>query len=396
MNKKNICFLVTNIFDLGGVQRVVSVLSNELIKTYNVDIVCVAKNVIEDRTVYNLNKDITVHIKPDLLDKNIFARIYSRFIREINSRSKIFENKKNLNYLINIYYPKKHQERLIKFINSKDYDIVIGVEGYLSIILGIIAPKINPKTIGWQHNSFDAYLKNKNRYYWKQNEIFKRFIPQLDRYVVLTNHDKEMFVKNLGIKSNVIYNPKSFTSNLKSSVNNQRFLAAGRFTYQKGFDLLVESFYEFSKHNSEWKLVLVGEGEDRDKIKSLIENYGLQDRISIEPFTNNIQKYFLNSSGLLLSSRWEGMPMIVLESMELGVPIISYKISSSKELIENNVDGILVNKFDTKEFAQAMIKLANSYELRKEMSCNAINKSKSFQIDVISLKWKEIFYELLN
>ena len=69
------------------------------------------------------------------------------------------------------------------------------------------------------------------------------------------------------------------------------------------------------------------------------------------PFTSDIQHYFLKSSVLLLSSRWEGMPMIALESLEMGVPIVAYEITAMREIVDNYREGIIVEKFDTSKFA---------------------------------------------
>ena len=273
---------------------------------------------------------------------------------------------------------------------SNKFDVVIGVAGEYSLLLGTISDKINAKTIGWQHNSFDAYLRNEKRYFWNQDQLFKNYISNLNEYIVLNDYDKEMFKKEFNIDSKVIYNPKSFISNEKSKVDNKQFLAAGRFNYQKGFDLLIEAFNLFSKLNSDWNLVLVGEGEEKDKIQNLINKYNLNDRIILKPATDNIKQYFLKSSILLLPSRWEGMPMIVLEALEMGMPAITYNISAIYPLIKDKKEGIVVTKYDIEKFAEAMNYLANNNEIRKKMSDNCIKKSKEFEISKIINKWNQI------
>ena len=137
--------------------------------------------------------------------------------------------------------------------------------------------------------------------------------------------------------------------------------------------------------------MIVGEGEEKENIKNIVKRYKLQDRVSIMGFTDDIKKYFLDSSVLLLSSRWEGMPMIVLEALEMGVPTISYNITAAQQLIENNREGILVNKFDISEFSNSMLKLANSFEDRRSMSKNAIERSDEFAIDRIVEQWNDMF-----
>lgn len=385
-----ICFITYNIFDLGGIQRVTSVIANELSKQHSIKIICTSGINNIDRSIYNLSEEIDVEINENLKRKNIFIKIIYKLLKEINKNTGIFNNKKMINILTEIYYPKKIRERFIKYINDNKFDVVIGVAGEYSLLLGTISDKINAKTIGWQHNSFDAYLRNEKRYFWNQDQLFKNYISNLNEYIVLNDYDKEMFKKEFNIDSKVIYNPKSFISNEKSKVDNKQFLAAGRFNYQKGFDLLIEAFNLFSKLNSDWNLVLVGEGEEKDKIQNLINKYNLNDRIILKPATDNIKQYFLKSSILLLPSRWEGMPMIVLEALEMGMPTITYNISAIYPLIKDKKEGIVVTKYDIEKFAEAMNYLANNNEIRKKMSDNCIKKSKEFEISKIINKWNQI------
>ena len=385
-----ICFITSTIFNLGGVQRVVSVLASKLIENYEVDIICTDKNFEVNRNLYNLDSKINIKINSELLNKKKTSRIIGKIFREFNSLTGIFNNKRMIDILTYIYYPNEIRNNFINYLNSQSYDIVIGVEGYYSLLLGIISDNITAKTIGWQHNSYDAYLRNKNRYYWNQDELFNTWIQNLDIYLVLSEYDRKMFLKENNIESIVMHNPRSFSSPIKSDVSKKQFLAAGRFNYQKGFDLLIESFYEFSKKNNDWNLVIVGEGEEKFKILEQINKYKLSDRISLEPFTNDIKKYFLESSVLLLSSRWEGMPMIVLESLEMGVPIIAYDITAVEALIDNEREGLIIEKFDTKKFAESMYKISKSYEMRYKLSQNAINKSRQFEISNIAKQWDSL------
>lgn len=385
-----ICFITDNIFSLGGIQRVLSVLASELSKYHHIDVLCLNKESKIDRNIYNLSGKVNVQIEGQLLDQKYIAKSLFKIVKLFNVKTNLINTKRCKSLLTETYYPKEIQDRFVEYLNSKSYDVIIGVAGYYSLLLAIISDRISAKTIGWQHNSYDAYLRTKQKYFWHQDILFNEYIPRLDKYIVLTEYDRNMFLKENNIDSIVMYNPKSFSSAIKSNVSSKQFLAAGRFTHQKGFDLLIESFYEFCKQNDDWNLALVGDGEEKVKILDMIKKYNLDNRISVENFTDNIQQYFLDSSALLLPSRWEGMPMIVLESLEMGVPIISYDITAVEALVTNNVEGLVSNKFDTVSFATAMKKISESYEIRYKLSQNAIEKSKEFNIDSIASKWMEI------
>lgn len=389
-----ICFVTKTIFNIGGIQRVVSVLANELSRHHEVYIICTLDNFPEDRTIYNLDKRVKVKINNDLIKKNNFIKFATNAGKVINKYTKILNNNRFVGLLEKIYYPKEMKKRFIKFLNNEHYDVVIGVDGAYALLIASISKSLNAKTMGWQHNCYEAYLKSKHEYYWNQELLFLKLIKELDRYMVLTEHDKMMFKKEMDINCDVIYNPKSFISKEKSEVDTKIFLAAGRLTEQKGFDLLIESFKVFAEEENEWKLIILGDGKDKNKLANLISKYELGNRIKIEPFTNNIKKYFLNSSVLVLSSRWEGMPMIVLESFEMGVPVIAYNISAAEQLIKDGKEGVLVEKFNVEKFAMAMKEVSQSYDLRKTMSNNALKKSKQFDVENISKQWNIILEEI--
>lgn len=389
-----ICFITKDICQLGGVQRVVSILSNELIKYYDIDIVCTESNEYIDRTVYNLNERINVMVINGLVDENTPTRIIHKILKVFNNRLGVLNNNLFYKIALNSYFPKSVINKVSKFLNYKNYDIVIGVEGYYSLLIGALSDKISSKTIGWQHNSYDAYFKERGRYYYNQDILFKNLIGNLDRYIVLNDYDKNKLLCNKKINSIAISNAKSFKSDKKSKLNENNFLAAGRFNYQKGFDLLIESFNLYVKSGGKWNLILVGDGEEKNKIIGMINDYNLNDRVQIKPFTKNIQKYFLKSSTLLLPSRWEGMPMITLEALEMGVPIISYDISAIKPIISNRKEGIIVKKYEVSEFACAMKEISESKNLKYELAENAIKKSRDFDIDNISKKWISLLKQI--
>lgn len=382
-----LCFITSSISSIGGVQRVLTVLANELSKDYEVDIVLTArKSKTGKKSIYNLNENINIKVVPELYDRSLLRKI----IKSINKKTGILNKKSSEEVLKEVLYPKKIQNNYINFINSNNYDVVIGVTAYFSMALGVVADKVKSRTMGWQHNSYEAYLKSKGRYIWNEDVVFDKYIPKLDKYIVLNEHDSEMFKKERNIDTKVIYNPRSFKSDEKSKLDKKVFLAAGRFHYQKGFDLLIEAFSIFCKKNSEWNLVIVGDGEEKEKIEKLVTKYNLENRVSLDPFTNNIKEYFLNSSVLTLSSRWEGMPMIVLEALEMGIPIVSFDITAITPLVDNGKEGYIVKSYDVESFAEAMLKIANSKETLKEFSKNCIVKSKEFDMENIVAKWKEI------
>lgn len=174
-------------------------------------------------------------------------------------------------------------------------------------------------------------------------------------------------------------------------MKNKVFLAAGRMIYVKAFDNLVEAFKIFAQKNSDWKLLLVGDGEDFPMIRDKIKKYGLEQRIITPGKTDDIKKYFLQSSVLLLPSRWEGMPMIGLEALEMGYPIIAYDIDAMGPIISDGFNGLIVKgNQDVNAYAQAMLEIAEDQALRDQMHQAALQKANQFSVGKIMSEWEKI------
>lgn len=120
----------------------------------------------------------------------------------------------------------------------------------------------------------------------------------------------------------------------------------------------------------------------------------LQDRVELIGVTNNVEKYYLESSVYLLSSRWEGWGLVVIEAFEMGMPVIAFDIVPIDLLITNGEDGIIVDKFDVNKFAAAMVKLAHDEELRKKMGEKAIETANKFSERNIADRWQKMMESL--
>ena len=202
-------------------------------------------------------------------------------------------------------------------------------------------------------------------------------------------------MEKLGIDTEVKINPRSFVSEKKCNVNSKRFLMATRFVYAKGLDLMMESFEEFCKQDKEWELDILGDGALLGQIKEDAKRRHIEDRVHFVGYTNEAEKYYLNSSVFLLPSRWEGWPMVIMEAYEFGLPVIAYHMGNMDLIIDDGKTGYLPEAFDTHKFAQAMLKLAHDDELRQKMSINAIAKSEDFAIEKAVKEWDDLFERVI-
>lgn len=384
-----ICFLTVNPFKFGGQERIVTVIANELVKKgHEVSIIYTHNKNQKDTTVYNLSKKIKIFFCEGN-KKNYFNKIISKIIRFINENTNILLNNEKL--LKKAYFTKdcKFNNELVSIINENQFDIVIGVAGYYSALLGVLKEKINSKTYGWQHSCYEAYFKTRKKYYWHLDTIFKKYLKKLDGYIVLTNSDKNKVDESFNINSFVLNNPLSFTTDKKTNLSKKTFLSLGRLEEAKGYDLLLESFKIFAKKNKDWNLKIVGDGTKKEFIREKIKEYGLEERIILYPFTKEVDSFMADSSIFLFPSKWEGFGLVATEAFECGLPVIAYKLDPLCEIIDDKVNGILIDKFDHHKYADAMIKLSYDKETIKKMSKEALKKSKIYNIENIIKLWEK-------
>lgn len=391
-----ICFVTSNIFSSGGVQRVTTVLANELVKYNEVDILCTSDKHKPNYKLYDLNKSINVQINPNMHKKRLTSKLICKSLMILNNKTGIFNKSKCITILNKVYFPGNIQKNFLEYLNSKKYEVIIAVEALYSMLIGSIANELNAKTIGWQHNSYEAYFETKGRYCWNIDRMFKKNISMLNKCVVLTEHDKNKFKEKMGIKSICIYNPLSFTSKQKSNFNNRNIISVGRLVQeQKGFDLLLDAYKIVSIKHPDWKLIIVGDGADKEKLENKILELKLTNNVEIRPFTTNISYYYLNASIFVSSSRWEGFGLVITEAMECGVPVVAFANSGPKEIINiNGINGVLVPTKNVKKLALEIINLIENGDKRRDISINAIERAQDFNIKRIAEKWKKVL-ELL-
>lgn len=337
--KKRICFLVDSIFSIGGVQRVTAVIAKQLATDYHVTIVTFDSQKQMDTSLYNLNEaDINYSFfsYPTVNQfKKKLCRIYSGIYLKLQPQSKWFSD-----LYARSSYPSELRHSLVTELKKGQYDIIIGVHAPLAARLATLRKELyGSKLIGWIHNSFEAIFGEDSHYFIgaqrKRHYIYQ--FQKLNNVVVLCHDDaQKYYLCDKRFMPRVIYNPLTLKPGMPSSGNSKKFLTIGRFTpLHKGIDILIEAFNIFARQNKDWHLDIVGEGVEETKYKTMIQQYRIEDRVTIHPFSNQIQHYYSQAQVYVLSSRWEGMPLVLVEAMSHGLPIISSDLPVSKEILGN-------------------------------------------------------------
>lgn len=275
--------------------------------------------------------------------------------------------------------------KLRLIVKQNPVDIIMGIGTYANVLLGMIKCN-NAKIIGCEHNSFHSVSL-----IWKL--LRKMTYGRLDAVTVLTHTDLED-MKKLNPLCYVIPNSVPFTSKY-STLKNKQIVAIGKLYSQKGFDLMLDVCSIFFKSHMDWHLDIIGDGPDKMKILKKIRKLNLDNHVTLIPPTLQIEKEYLRTSIYLMTSRYEGLPMVLLEAQSYGIPIVSYDCDTGpRDIINHGVDGYLIKMGEEKEMAEALCALADSWELRKQMGKQALINAKRFSPEVIFSLWDKLFDSL--
>lgn len=381
---KRIGILIDSIFSIGGVQRVTAVIAKELAKDYDVTIITLDSPSVKDTSLYSLeeaNISYRFFRYPDVgAIKEKFCKTYSWLYRKLLPQTR---------WTSDLYthssFPSEKRNALAIELQQVHYDVIIGDHAPLAVRLASCRKQLKgTKLIGWIHNSYDALFGVGSFYIGPElRSHYEYQLAKLDATIVLSQFDAAKY----HFSTRVIYNPLTLVPGKRSEGNSKKFLAVGRLSYRhKGFDLLIDAFHIFAQKNKEWTLDIVGEGPEEMKYRQKIADYGLEDRIHLLPFTNNIQKYYSEAQVYVLSSRWEGFGLVLVEAMAHGLPVVSSDLPTSKEIMGDF--GLYFENGNVEQLAQ---RLEESTKIDwHSTSEEALKRTVPFAVSSIIKQWKEL------
>lgn len=229
--------------------------------------------------------------------------------------------------------------------------------------------------------------------YWRKK--VEKTAGKLDVLVLLTQHDADAWT---GIaKTVVIPNSLPFYPSTSSTCDNKQAIYVGRFNEQKGLEYLVDAWAKVYRRHPDWTLHLYGDGEQKNMLENLINDAKLQDVVIIHQPTPQIMDRYLESSIFVLTSRFEGLPMVLIEAMACGLPIVSFNCPwGPADIIKNEEDGFLVEYLNTDDEAEKICQLIENPQLRKTMGTNARKNIRRYERDTVMKQWTELFEKLRN
>ena len=329
-----IAFSIGDITAKGGAEKVVANLANEFSnRGHNITILSFYK--ANEKIPHKFNKNIEIIFINNIGEKEFIAKYKNNIFKKI--------------YIKNIY---KFILNLKIFFTFKNIDVFIAN----CFMFFPFLKRKGTKYIKLVHLNFMGYNT--------RNNLF----PLL---IILSNKELHKWSKyHSNIK--VIPNFPSFEEREITNYKNKVVLSAGRLTKQKGFSRLIDIWKKIKEDRSNtWKLIILGDGEEREALESKIKQYNL-DSIILEPFTSNIESKYLNASIYALSSFYEGMPLVLLEASNYGLSLISFDINTGpSDIIEDGVNGYLIEDNNLDLYALKLKELMESEEKRRIMGAKA-------------------------
>ena len=228
---------------------------------------------------------------------------------------------------------------------------------------------------------------------WWRSKQDEKTVRKFDRFVVLTEEDKAYCgdLPNIMVIHNAISGIPAETALLEK----KKVIAVGRYAYQKGFKRLVDAWHLLASRFPDWKLDIIGDGEERPLLEQRIHFYGLDRQVTLTRPTKEIDKAYMEASILASSSRYEGLPMVLLEAQSFGLPIVAFQCKCGpKDIVSDGINGYLVPEGDIAGMTQRLETLMKDETLRKRMGLKAKESALRFNEETIMKKWMNTFQTL--
>lgn len=360
----NICFLFTGFVKPGGVERVVSVLINNLCLDKDITVFCLCYTKSIDNKFYHINSDIHCDYLFEDVPSMTNAIIRRRAIKKVN-----------------------------EYIKNNKIDIIIGC-GALYYPLSVICAKLTGiKSICWEHTNPTTTCDYR---FQKQCRLIGLFLSNSN--VVLSRTALDFYNKKRNKRNYLIYNPVDPEINnyiLEYNLKSNKILSVGRLVKVKNYDAVIEIAYNLLNKGWTGSWDIYGDGPERKHLEESIKKYGLENIVNLMGNTNKMYSLYNNYSMLVLTSTYEGFPMVLLEGAASGLPLISFDIETGpNEIIDDGKNGYLLEPNDLDGMTDRILTLVNDVTLRCNMSSESRKFANGFTIQQIVNKWRDLFDEI--
>jgi glycosyltransferase involved in cell wall biosynthesis len=358
---KRVLFFISKIGNTGGTERVCIAIANELAKRgYEISIL------------------------------SMFGCTPFFKVSDSIKLKAVFEKKRDLKLILPFAIYKIRRK-----MAALNPDVIVNVDSALFIYSQVAAIGMGIKKIVWEHFNFKVSQGSVARI-WSRR-LAANFC---DVVVTLTDRDRAQWLNNLRCKCPVIAitNPSSYPVTQKTVPPKENIvLSVGRLTFQKGFDLLIETWNLIDKRAGvgDWKLFIVGSGEMEKELQDLIGKYSLEQSIQLLPATPQVDIYYRMASIYCLTSRYEGFPLVLLEAQSFGLPLISFDCETGPaEIIVHGSNGLLAPDKDVTILSELLERQMHDENSRQKMQEAALKESAKYDLAAVAAQWDQFLKSL--
>lgn len=378
-----IAYIYSTMAVAGGTERMITEKANYFSERYGYDVTIIS-------CFQRTNENNFFHLSKNVKQINLEIPFFSQYKYKYPKRLWV---KWQMNWLL-----KKSIKKVVLEINP---DILIGVSRFKSNYVSTIKCKAK-KVIEChevRYNTIrDTGLDRSflTRVFFNIYEFFyfRTIERNADVVITLTEGDKMLWKR--AKRTEVIPNFSTMPISQYTDCTSKRVIAVGRLAWEKGFGRLIEAWRIVSSKHSDWHLDIYGEGSMHDTLIALAKLCKAQN-LTFHNVMSNISHEYATSSICAVTSYFEGFSLVLLEAMKHGVPCVAFNCPFGPGSIINDANnGFLVYDGEIRIFADRLCRLIEDENLRKQFSKAAIEKSKTFDVDVIMNKWKELFEQILN
>lgn len=386
-------FLAVTIDGVSGVPRTVLTLASALAERHDVEIISVYRR--RDEPSYPVDPRVTVTYlydqrKASSDDGWVRARSDRRrswLKAGLDSRpSAFFPPEKELSALTDAL--------LVRHLPRLQPGVLVSVRPALHAAVAELAPP-HLLTIAQDHLNFPIRMRNP-----KVAALMGRVTQRLDALAALTmadavdyrNEFPEARALITSIPNAASWPPVDTPPPLEQKV----VISGGRLERRKGFHRLVEAYAPVARKHPDWQLHIYGKGPEEPKLAALIDRLGVADQVVLKGYAKDFQTALSGASVYAMASVYEGFPMVLLEAMSRGLPLVSYDCPRGPaEIIDDGRNGRLVPDGDQDALSAAMLQLVEDDELRRSMGREALADVAAYGVGAIAERWEELFAQLL-
>lgn len=380
--KYKICYCTPALYSAGGVERVVTTKANYFAEHFGYEVTIIVTEGNGDHSFFHLSKKVEV-INFGLAFEDLWKKPFLKKLLLYSKKQRLYKKLLKRELLrIKPDITISTLRREVNFINDiQDGSHKIG-ELHLS--------RSNYRGI---EDGDSSLLKRLFSKWWKKDIVSQ--IRRLDRFVVLTDNAVKDWPELDNIK--MIPDPLPIDGFIQSRSDTKRIISVGRYSNEKGFDLLLKIWSIVEKECSDWQLDIYGMGDPTPYVKMMDDLSIDQRRCHLRSSLVDVESEYIKSSIFVHPSRSEGFGLVIVEAMACGLPVVSFDCENGpRSIITDGVDGFLVSPFNIRFFADRILLLINDENQRRLMGEQGRLKSQQYTIEKIALQWKELFDDLMS